>query len=107
MTSSTEFSHQVDAPQTRLELILYVAGKSPNSQQARLNLDAIFRERLPEDRWTLEVVDLFESPLRALEDQILVTPTLVKRNPPVVRIVGNLSDRQTVLAALGLTGDEV
>jgi hypothetical protein len=49
------------------------------------------------------VVDIFSNPKRALEDMILVTPTLLKLGTPDVRIVGDLSQRERVLAALDLT----
>ncbi|MNC93572.1 Circadian clock protein KaiB [compost metagenome] len=51
----------------------------------------------------IEIVDVFKEPKRALEDGILMTPTLVKLAPaPVRRIVGTLGDSQTVLLALDL-----
>jgi circadian clock protein KaiB len=61
---------------------------------------------LAAEEWQLEVVDVFTDPMRAVEDKVLVTPTLLKLTPPVVRIVGDLSQRETVLAALDLTGRE-
>lgn len=85
-----------------LKLRLYVAGKSPNSVRALNNLQVICREWLEDDCWQLEVVDIFTDPARAVEDSILVTPTLLKLTPPAIRIVGDLSRRETVLAALGL-----
>ena len=81
---------------------LYVAGGAQNSAQALANLGALCRLYLP-DRHEIEVVDVFREPKRALADGILMTPTLVKLTPsPVQRIVGTLSQTQTVLQALGL-----
>ena len=81
---------------------LYVAGEAQNSAQAVANLTAICHTYLP-DRHDIEVVDVFREPKRALEDGILMTPTLIKFAPsPVRRIVGNLSQTQPVLQALGL-----
>jgi circadian clock protein KaiB len=87
-----------------LQLRLYIAGKSPNSTRALSNLRTICRECLAEGSWQVEVVDVFEDPLRAVEDGVLVTPTLVKLTPPVVRIIGDLSRREIVLDALDLAG---
>lgn len=56
--------------------------------------------------WKLEVVDIFADPIRAMEDNIPVIPTLLKLTPPVARIVGDLSQREMVLVALGLISDE-
>ena len=81
---------------------IYVAGDSLNSAQALSNLAALCRANLP-DRHQIEVVDVFKDPKRALADGIFMTPTLIKLAPsPVRRIVGTLSQTQTVLLALGL-----
>jgi circadian clock protein KaiB len=85
-----------------LSLRLYVAGRSPNSVRALANLRAMCGEWLADDDWQLEVVDVFADPMRAVEDKILVTPTLLKLTPPLVQIVGDLSQRETVVAALDL-----
>jgi len=81
---------------------LYVAGEAPNSTQAIANLGAICRAHLT-GRYEIEVIDVFREPKRALAESIFMTPTLVVRTPPPVRrIVGTLSQTQTVLLALGL-----
>ncbi len=81
---------------------LYVAGDAPNSAQAVFNLNSLCRTHLP-DRHEIDVVDVFREPKRALEDGIFMTPTLIKLAPsPALRIVGTLSQVQTVLQALGL-----
>ena len=81
---------------------LYIAGDALNSAQAVANLTALCLAHLP-DRHEIEVVDVFREPKRALSDGILMTPTLVKLAPPPARrIVGTLSQTQTVLQALGL-----
>jgi circadian clock protein KaiB len=89
-------------PRERLRLRLYVAGRAPNSLQALSNLRNIEREHLGEG-CSVEVVDALQHPLRALDDQVLVTPTLIRLSPlPVSQIVGDLSDTQAVLLALGV-----
>lgn len=81
---------------------LFVAGDTPNSAEALVNLTAMCRQHLP-DRHEIEVVDVFRDPARALAEGIFMTPTLVKRGPgAVLRIVGTLSNQATVLMALGL-----
>jgi hypothetical protein len=50
----------------------------------------------------VETADVLEEPLRALEDGVFVTPTLMRLSRSPVRIVGNLSDRGTVAQLLGL-----
>jgi circadian clock protein KaiB len=83
-------------------LRLYVAGGSPNSALARANLDAAL-SHLPKAAVTLEVVDVLHHPERGLEDGVLVTPTLIRLAPgPEQRVIGNLRDRNALLAGLGI-----
>jgi len=82
---------------------LYVAGRAPNSVKAIANLEAICRQHL-KDSYRLEIVDVCEHPRRALDDGVLVTPSLTKISPmPGANIIGNLSDTSSVLAAMGIT----
>ena len=82
---------------------LYIANDAPNSIRAVANLAAICKEHL-KDKFKLEIIDVLEYPLRALADGILVTPSLAKLAPsPAAKIVGNLSDTDSVLHALGIT----
>jgi circadian clock protein KaiB len=81
---------------------LYVAADSQNSTQATTNLGALCRKYLP-GRHEIEIVDVFLQPQRALDENIRMTPTLLKISPrPIQRIVGNLSQTQRVLDTLGL-----
>jgi circadian clock protein KaiB len=83
---------------------LYISGNGPNSVRAIANLEAICQEYL-KDGYKVEIVDVFEQPIRALTDGVLVTPSLAKVSPaPVANVVGNLSDRSNVLLALGIEG---
>jgi circadian clock protein KaiB len=85
---------------------LYIAGGSPNSVRALANLYAICRKYFP-DCHNIEVIDVLKEPRRALADTILVTPTVVKVSPvPQQQIIGNLSDEEEVLHALGLPQKE-
>ncbi len=85
---------------------IYVAGSAPNSVQALANLYAICRKHFP-DSHRIEVIDVLKEPLRALEEVILVTPTVLRIAPaPRQQIIGNLSDEAEVLRALGLPQPE-
>ncbi|MBI3544993.1 MAG: circadian clock protein KaiB [Gammaproteobacteria bacterium] len=87
-----------------LVMRLYVANSAPNSLLAIANLQIICDEFL-QDNFKLEIVDVLEEPLRALADGILVTPSLAKLAPsPIAKIVGNLSDKSSVMRALGIRG---
>jgi len=81
-------------------LRLYVAGTSVRSSRAIHNAKQLCEEHLA-GRYALEVIDIFQQPSRAKEDQILAVPTLIKRLPaPLKRFVGDLSDRDVVLGGL-------
>lgn len=83
-------------------LRLYVVAGAPNSTAARSNLASILSTVEP-DSYALEIVDCMADPKRALNEGVLVTPTLVKEGPePAQTIVGALTDRSSVRAALGL-----
>jgi len=85
----------------RLKLRLYVAGDTQNSLLARANLSALCRD-FPAFPRQIEVIDVLKEPMRALTDDVLMTPTLVVLGNPVRRIVGTLSSTPVVLNALGL-----
>ena len=88
--------------QSEYLLRLYVAGIGPHSVRAQENLNQLCGRYLP-DKHRLEVVDVLVEPKRALEDGVLVTPTLLKLAPGAKRmIVGDLSAEHDVLAALGI-----
>lgn len=93
-----------DAPMNRhakFRFQLYVAGDAPNSIAAVSNLHA-YCERCLSGRYSIEIIDVFREPKRALKDGIFMTPTLVRTLPgPVQRIVGSLSHAQPVLRIMG------
>jgi circadian clock protein KaiB len=89
---------------TVVVLRLYIADNAPNSVRAVANLEAICNEHM-KDRFKLEIIDVLEYPQRALADGVLVTPSLTKVSPsPAAKVVGNLSNRDSVLDALGIRG---
>ena len=84
-----------------LQLRLYVAGNAPNSMTAIANIRAICDRHFPATH-DLEIVDMLWHPERALDDDVIVTPTLLRVRPlPAHRMIGNLSDTAKVLMALG------
>ena len=90
-------------PKSKFKFRLYVAGDAQNSAQAVTNLTALCKAYL-KDRHSIEVVNVFKEPKRALADGILMTPTLVKLAPipAPTRVIGTLSQTQPLLQALGL-----
>jgi len=89
-------------PPEHWKLRLYVAGQTPKSLVAFANLKRLCEDHLV-GRYTIEVIDLVETPRLAEDDQILAIPTLVRRLPePVRRIIGDLSNTDRVLVGLDL-----
>jgi len=81
-------------------LRLYVAGTSERSARAIQNAKQICDEYLP-GRYELEVIDIFQEPTRARDDQIVAVPTLIKKLPlPLKRFIGDLSNRDVILVGL-------
>lgn len=88
-------------------LRLYVTGSTARSTQAIMNIKQICEERL-RDRYTLEVIDIYQQPELAREAQIIAAPTLIKELPlPLRRLIGNLSNTERVLAGLNLQTKEL
>ena len=83
-------------------LRLYVAGTSPRSLRAIQNAKEICDENLA-GSYELQIIDIFQQPSLAKDDQILAVPTLIKKLPaPLRRFIGDLSDRKVVLVGLDL-----
>ena len=86
----------------RYVLRLYVTGATSRSRRAIMNLDNICREFL-KGRYDLEVIDVYQKPTLAKDEQIIAAPTLIRKLPlPIRRIIGDLSDREAVLLGLDL-----
>src|ERR1035437_2993081 len=90
---------------SRLEeyvLRLYVSGSTSKSALAIENIKRICEQHL-KSRYDLQVVDIYQQPSLARDDQIVAVPTLIKRSPlPLRRLIGALSDLKKVLFGLDL-----
>ncbi|HEX2210599.1 MAG TPA: circadian clock KaiB family protein [Longimicrobium sp.] len=86
-----------------VRLVLYVAGDTPRSRSARATLAWLVNGGV-EERVEATVVDVAQEPERAETDRVLLTPTLLRQQPPRTRrVVGDLGDRARVAEALGLS----
>lgn len=87
-------------------LRLYVTGMTPRSSRAIATIKSICEEHL-DGRYDLEVIDIYQHPMLARDEQIVATPTLVKKLPkPLRRFIGDLSDEERVLFGLDLKQKE-
>jgi circadian clock protein KaiB len=86
----------------RYKLRLFITGSTPRSAKAIENMHRICEENL-KGRYDLEIIDIYEHPEATRDLQIVATPTLVKVLPqPLRRIIGDLSNKERVLAGLNL-----
>ena len=84
----------------RYKLRLFITGSTPRSTRAIENMHLICEQNL-KGQYDVEIVDVYQNPEATKELQIIATPTLVKILPePLRRIIGDLSDKERVLAGL-------
>ncbi len=91
-----------DSREEKFVLRLYVSGSTPKSALAIENIKRVCEQHL-NNRYDLEVIDIYQQPNLARDEQIVAVPTLIKRSPlPVRRLIGDLSNLQKVLLGLDL-----
>ncbi len=84
-------------------LRLFVTGQTPRSVKSIENLKNLC-ERYLKGRYELEVIDIYQQPALATENQIIAAPTLIKRLPlPLRRLVGDFSNQDRLVVGLDLT----
>jgi circadian clock protein KaiB len=85
------------------QLRLYVSDQTPRTRVTLANLRQICRQHLRR-KYRLRIIDVLKHPALAKADQILAIPTLLRTFPePVRRILGDLSNVESALKALGLS----
>jgi len=90
----------------RLVLQLYVSGMSQRSMEAIENIKRLCDEHLA-DTFQLEIIDIYKHPEVAAQQQIVFSPSLIKKSPVPKRIlIGSLSNAEKVIKALGITFKE-
>ncbi|MBE3064539.1 MAG: circadian clock KaiB family protein [Spirochaetes bacterium] len=88
--------------QAKYVLRLYVSGSTLKSALAVENIKRICEQYL-KNRYNLKVIDIYQQPNLARDEQIVAVPTLIKRSPPPLRrFIGDLSNLKRVLFGLDL-----
>jgi circadian clock protein KaiB len=86
-------------------LRLFVTGATPNSSRAISNLKDICETYL-KGNYELEIIDVYQQPLMAANEQIIALPLLIKKSPyPERKLIGDMSDTQKVLRGLSLSAN--
>ena len=83
-------------------LRLYVAGATPQSNKAIANLKRICEEHLG-NRYALEVINIYQKSALLEGEQIIATPTLIKKLPlPMRKFIGDMANTEKILLGLDL-----
>ena len=88
--------------QSEFVLRLFVTGMTSKSTRAIANLKKVCEDYL-DGRYELKVIDIYQQPNLAREEQIICTPMLIKQLPlPFRKLIGDISDTEKVLVGLDL-----
>jgi len=75
---------------------------TPKSTQAIANVEKLCKEHLA-GRYELKVVDIYQQPKLVQGEQIIATPTLIKKLPlPLRKLIGDMSDTERFLVGIDL-----
>ncbi len=86
----------------KLVLQLYVSGMSQKSMEAIQNIRKMCDEHL-EGVFDLEIIDIYKNPEVAVEQQVIFSPSLIKRRPlPQKIFIGTFTDTEKVVRGLGI-----
>lgn len=100
--ANSRFERYLEKEPEEYLLRLYITGATPRSCRAVANLRKFCEDNL-EGRFQLEVVDIYQYPELAREEQIIAAPTLVKKHPlPRQIMVGDLSNLEWLKKGLGI-----
>ncbi len=101
-----EYGADVDGADDTYVLRLYIAGTTPRSTRAVMNIKEICEKALA-SRYDLEVIDIYQQPSLAKDCQIIAAPTLIKELPPPLRkFIGDMSNTEKILLGLDLKPKE-
>ncbi len=81
-----------------------MSGATPHSTRAVKSVTSICEEHIKDD-YSLEIIDIYQRPEFAKQDDIIAVPTLLKCKPePMRRLIGDMSREEKVLTGLDLKG---
>jgi circadian clock protein KaiB len=87
-------------------LRLFVSGLSARSRRAIDNIKRLCEAHLA-GRYELQIIDIYQQPEMAKDQQLIAAPTLIKKLPlPLRKLVGDMQDPARVLIMLGVTATD-
>jgi circadian clock protein KaiB len=102
-TTETYESALSAAKDQQFILKLYVAGSTSRSLAAIANIRQFCETHL-QNRYRLDVVDIYQQPSAVRENQIVAAPTLIKQLPaPLRRMIGDFSKEERIFVGLDLS----
>lgn len=102
-TNNREFEKALESSnREKYVLRLYVAGFTQRSTKAVANVKG-FCDTYLKGRYELEVIDIYQQHHLAKGEQIIATPTLIKKLPlPLRKLIGDMSDQEKFLVGIDL-----
>ena len=86
----------------RFVLRLFVSGLSARSRRAIDNIKQLCETHLA-GRYELQIIDIYQQPELAKDQQLIAAPTLIKKLPlPLRRLIGDMSNEDRILVGLNL-----
>ena len=104
MKTSTEGFEKAAAKRDTVKYVLrlYITGMTANSTRATANVRKLCKKYL-QGCYELEVIDIYQQPKLAKGEQIIATPTLIKKLPlPIRKLIGDMSDTERFLVGIDL-----
>ncbi len=82
---------------------LYLSGRTPINRRMVKDLNSILDDKF-KDQYSLEIIYVTEDSASAEGEKVFSTPTLIKQlPPPCIEVVGDLTDREKLLAAVNIS----
>lgn len=92
---------------TKYHFKLFIADEEPNSMSALKTLNNICENYFKKRDYTIEIIDVLKDYKKALENNILLAPTLIIITPQSqYKIVGSLEETRRFLDILGLNNNK-
>jgi circadian clock protein KaiB len=81
---------------------LFITGASPNSIRAINNMKHLCEQHMP-GRYELQIIDVYQQPAIAQQEQIIALPLMIRKHPlPERRLIGDMSETTKILKTLGI-----
>ena len=93
---------RIDVGTIEIVLRLYVTGRTQSAARAIATVEALQQE-FGAEKQRIEIVDVLDDPIAAVNDDVYATPTIFRMQPgPVRRLFGNIASTEMLVAGLQL-----